>query len=148
MDDKVLKAGVNIIGHVMEQAVTWGAYYMDKCNRTTLTATDINYGMKYAARNVHQTCNADTTPDIINDIMNEEEEEEDEDEWEECEEDDESFVRYIGDDEICIAMNACYDSWDSWVPESYAESLLKKSIDKVGDDQTEEGLLLADTEEN
>jgi len=28
-------------------------------------------------------------------------------------------------------MNECYDTWESWEPETPAEQALKKSIDKV-----------------
>jgi len=39
-------------------------------------------------------------------------------------------------------MNECYDTWESWTPETPAERSLKKSIDKI-DAKDQEGLLLA-----
>jgi histone H3/H4 len=144
MEDAYLRAGINILGNVLEKATENAVYYMIQCDRNTLTSDDMKYGMRYAVRTMGEM--SVDTPQIVRDMMIEEEEE-DEESDEEYEDDEDDFSRYQGDDEKCIAMNEYYDSWDAWEPETPAERLLKKSIDKIGDVQgSEEDFLLDDSE--
>jgi hypothetical protein len=114
---------------VYESAIVLAGNYATKCGRSYVTAEDLQYGWKFAARNVVGKQIGSLYPEVY------EEESTDEDE---CEEEDEEgeFTRYEGDDEMCLKMNECYDTWDLWVPESPVEKALKKSIDKSGDVQT------------
>jgi len=140
MEDMYIRAGINILGNVLEKATEYGVYYMTLCNRNTLTSQDIKYGLRYSVRNLENIRDMTTT---IEELL-EDDEEDDEEEWED---DEDEFQRYEGDDVKCLAMNECYDTWDDWIPVTPAEILLKKSIDKIGNVQaSEEDLLLADSE--
>jgi hypothetical protein len=93
-----------------------------------IVSEDMHYAMKYCAMH---TVGQDigTTQENYED-----EEDDDDDEDEEDEEDEEEvpFVRYAGNDPRFIAMNEAYDQWESWVPETPAEQMLKNAIDSNG----------------
>jgi hypothetical protein len=85
-------------------------------------------GMMYAARYVTGKQIGSLFPDIYD-----EEEEEEEEEDEEMEED--TFIRYEGDDnEYAVKMNECADTWDEWEPETPAEYALKEAVNKAKKD--------------
>ena len=42
------------------------------------------------------------------------------------------FVRYSGDDPFLNEVNAAYDAWDAWVPQSPAEQMLKNAVNSNG----------------
>jgi hypothetical protein len=125
-----MEAAMDIFMPVYESAIVLAGNYATKCGRSVVTAEDLQYGWKFAARNVVGKQIGSLYPEIY------EEDSSDEEEWEEEETEEEEFTRYEGTDEMCLKMNECYDTWDSWVPESPAEEALKKSIDKSGDVQT------------
>jgi hypothetical protein len=83
----------------------------------------MDYGMKYAARNVLGRYTESFFPEIYD-----EEDSEDEAEGED-ESPEDLFTRYEGTEKDFLEMNECYDTWDSWTPESPAEILLKNAID-------------------
>jgi len=109
---------------VYESAIVLAGYYANKCGRTTVTPRDVQYGFRYSARNVTGKQLGSLYPEVYEDEESSDEEEESSDEEVE-------FTRYIGDDDMCLKMNECYDTWESWEPETPAEQALKKSIDKV-----------------
>lgn len=113
------EAAIDIIVPVMEFAMYSAAKYANACGRNTVTAMDMQYGMKYAARNY--------VGKQIGSHFSDEDESESESESYESEEDE--FTRYTGDDDIINDMNRCFDSWNEWAPECPAEIMLKKSID-------------------
>ncbi len=115
-------AAINILVPVMEFAVYSAAKYANACQRNTVTSTDMEYGMKYAARNY--------IGKQIGSHFEDESEEESEESDEEFESDEDEFTRYQGDNEIIQAMNECYDTWDDWSPENPAEIIMKKAIDE------------------
>lgn len=114
------EAAVNILVPVMEFAVYSAAKYANACQRNTVTAKDMEYGMKYAARNY-------VGKQIGSHFDDEEDSESEEDDFESDEDD---FTRYDGDDQIIQAMNECFDTWESWMPENPAEIMLKNAIDE------------------
>jgi hypothetical protein len=117
-----MEEALGIFKPVMEMAVYAAAKYANACNRNTVTAMDMEYGMKYATMNfVGKQIGSYFPPEVY------ESESEDEEEYE-SEEDE--FTRYQGSDENIQAMNSAYDSWDSWVPENIAEIMIKRSIDE------------------
>lgn len=110
---------MDIFVPVMEFAVYAAAKYANACHRNTVTATDMEYGLKYAARNyIGKQIGSHFSDD-----------EESESESEDFESDEDEFTRYDGTDETITAMNQCHDTWDEWVPETPAEIMIKNAID-------------------
>ena len=118
---------IELILPVMESATVLGAHYAKSCGRNEITAQDMRMGMMYAARNVLGKQVGSLYPEIYED--EEEEEEEDEED-----EENQEWSRYKGDDDMSVKMNECADSWNEWEPESPAEFMLKKAIDKQLED--------------
>ena len=108
----------DILIPVMEFAVYAAAKYANACTRNTVTATDMEYGLKYAARNY-----------IGRQIGSHFSDSDSDSESEEYESDEDEFTRYQGTDGSIQAMNECYDTWDEWVPETPAEIMIKNAID-------------------
>lgn len=106
---------------VLESSVILAAHYCKQCGRSTITATDMEYAMKFAARNVLGTITESMFPEIY-------EESESGSDIEESEE--EEFTRFSGDDSWCIRMNEAVDTWDAWEPESPAQRMLKNAIER------------------
>jgi hypothetical protein len=124
------EAAMDIFMPVYESAIVLAGNYASKCGRTSVTAQDLQYGWRFAARNVVGKQIGSLYPEIYD------EESTDEDEEEETDEAEEPFSRYEGHDEMCVKMNECYDTWNNWIPETPVEHALKKSIDKARDVQT------------
>jgi hypothetical protein len=118
------QAAIDIMKPVFESSVYLAARYCKACGRDTVTAEDMQYGMKYAARNVLGKYTESFFPEVYDDEDDSDEEDSEEDEGPE-----EPFTRYEGTEPDFLEMNECYDTWDSWVPESPAEILLKNAID-------------------
>ena len=119
---------IELILPVMESATVLGAHYAKSCGRNEITAQDMRMGMMYAARNVLGKQVGSLYPEIYEDEEEEEEEEDEEDE------ENQEWSRYEGDDDMSVKMNECADSWNEWEPESPAEFMLKKAIDKQVED--------------
>jgi len=115
---------MNIFIPVYESAIVLAAHYAKACGRPSVTAMDVQYGFRYAARNVTGKQLGTLFPDLDSDEESDEEE---------VDESAEPFTRYVGTDEFMNKMNECFDSWESWEPENPAEHSLKKSIDKAYD---------------
>jgi len=122
-------SAIELIIPVMESATVLGAHYAKSCGRNEITAQDMRMGMMYAARNVLGKQVGSLYPEIYD-----EEEEEEEEEDEEEEDEDQEWSRYEGEDDMSGKMNECADTWDAWEPESPAEFMLKKAIDKQLED--------------
>jgi hypothetical protein len=88
----------------------------------------MRYGMMFAARNVLGKQIGSLYPEIYD-------EEDEEDEEEDEEQDEDVWTRYEGqEDDMALQMNQCADSWNEWEPDTPAETMLKKAIDKqLGD---------------
>ena len=122
------EAAINIIQPVLESAVIIASHYCRASGRDTVTAMDMQYGMKYAARHVLGTRTGtmfpedsdesgedDSLPELVSDGDEELE-----------------FTRYTGDDKTFIEINECFDTWADWEPDSPAGVLLKNAIDSNG----------------
>jgi hypothetical protein len=110
---------------VMESSVVLASHYAKESGRNTVTATDMMYGLMYAARNVVGKQIGSLFPEIYD------ESESDEEDLETVDDDEEPFTRYQGNDTESIGykMNQCADTWDDWVPESPAEQALKSAVE-------------------
>ena len=121
--ENFLDSAMGIFIPVYESAIILAGQYSKACGRNSVTSMDVQYGFRYAARNV--------TGKQIGTLFPELEDEESDEEEQEEEEDEDEFSRYEGPDEFMNKMNECYDTWDSWEPENPAEKSIKKSIDKA-----------------
>ena len=125
MEQQIIDTAMGILLPVIEKASLLAAEYSKACNRSILTAQDMQYAMKYCARyqvgtDIGSIFGSDSDSDS----------EEDEPELECCDEDEEPFTRYSGDNEVFIRINECYDTWNSWEPTNRMEQMLKDAVDK------------------
>jgi hypothetical protein len=120
------EAAMEIFKPVMESSVILGSHYAKGCGRDVVLAEDIRMGLMYAARNVVGKQVGSLFPEIY------EEGESDSDEsWETVSETEYVWTRYEGtDNDMCIKMNECADTWAEWEPETPAERALKNAVDK------------------
>lgn len=124
MEDEIINSAIDIITPVMESAMILAGEYMKMCNRETLTSFDIQYAMKYCARNVVGREIGTLFPDLEGDS-----EEESESDLDIVDEEDEPFVRYSGDNQLMNDINQAVDTWSEWIPLVPMERMLKDSID-------------------
>jgi histone H3/H4 len=121
------EAAFDLLAPVMESAMILASHYAKACGRDTVTGKDVAYGLMYAVRNVTGRQVGSLFPEVYD------ESDSDEEELEEVDEDEEPFTRYEGSEELFVNMNRCADTWDSWVPESPIERMLKSAADKAND---------------
>lgn len=122
MAEQYMKSMIDIMTPVMERSMILAAEYSKACGRDTLLPEDLEYAMKYCAMYTVGETIGSLMPEIYDEELS------DEDEDEEDDEDLPEFVRYSGDDETFTRMNEAYDRWDSWVPQSPVEEMLKNAI--------------------
>ena len=123
MESQFITTMIDIMVPVLEQAMILAAEYSKACGRDTVLPEDVKYAMKYCARySVGQRIGTMFPED---DDSDEEEEDIVEVDPEECP----PFTRYTGDDPRFIQVNEAVDTWESWVPQSPAEEMLKNTID-------------------
>lgn len=125
IEDQIMKTATDIIQPVMESAMILAGQYCKACGRGTITGDDVKYCMKYAARNFVGKHIGTLFPE---DQELESETESDSDSIEVVDEEEEPFTRYTGDDSLMNDINQASDTWDSWIPSSPMESMLKDSI--------------------
>lgn len=133
---------------VLESATVLGSHYAKACGRDTVTAQDVQMGLMYAARNVAGKQIGSLFPEIYDEDEDSDEDEDEDEDWEEdpddeeekarlqeadqaeeVDEEEEPFTRYTGDEDLYVKMNACFDTWEEWVPESPLEHTLKNAVD-------------------
>lgn len=129
MEDQIVDTAIDSFTPVMEAAVILAGEYCKACGRSTMTAGDVQYALRYSARNVTGRTQGTLFPELQEGADDSDEEVSD---VEEVDEDDEPFTRYQGDDPQMLAINECYDTWNTWVPASPLEQMIKSSIDKIG----------------
>lgn len=127
MDNSIIQAADNLIRPVMESAIVLASHYCKKSGRDIVTGEDMDYAMKFCARNVLGTHLGTLYPEIYED----EDEEGDDEDYEVVEDDEEDtpFSRYSGDDEMMNKVNECWDTWTEWEPREPAAQMLKRAID-------------------
>jgi hypothetical protein len=107
---------------VVEGSMIVASHYCKATGRSTVTAKDVEYGMKFAIRNILGNQIGSFFPEIYD------EEESDEDDIEVVDDQDEPFSRYEGDDPVYLKVNDAVDTWDSWEPFSPAEIIMKNAL--------------------
>ena len=124
MDIQFIKSAFDVMTPVLESSMILAAEYTNGCGRSTVTARDMNYAMKYAARNLVGKQIGTLFPELYN----ESDSEDDDEPIEEVDEDDEPFTRYSGDIQLLNDINQAVDTWAEWEPIGLAEILLRDSI--------------------
>ena len=127
MEAEFISSATGLLQPILESSMIIAGHYVKACNRKTITSVDLQYAMKYAARNLVGKHIGTLFPED----ESESESESDEDSIEEVDEDEEPFVKYTGDDKILNDVNEAADTWDTWTPTNLIETMLKDSIDKV-----------------
>ena len=123
--ERYISMMMDIFLPVLEQSMVIAGHYSKGCERDVLLPEDVEYATKYCAmRKVGQTLGS-TMPEIYEGDSDDSGSEIEEVPVEECPE----FVRYSGDDPFLNEVNLAYDMWDTWVPQSPAEEMLKNAVD-------------------
>jgi histone H3/H4 len=126
MENEIVKAATDIIQPVFESSIVVAGHYAKACGRNTITSHDVQYALKFCARNLVGKHVGTLFPEDEDD---ESESESDEDEVVEVDEEEEPFTRYTGDDKLMNDIHQAVDTWDQWIPESPIECMLKDSVD-------------------
>ena len=124
MEAEFISSATGLLQPILESSMIIAGHYVKACNRKTITSVDVQYAMKYAARNLVGKHVGTLFPE-------DEDEDEEDDSVEEVDEEEEPFVKYSGDDKILNDINEASDTWDTWTPTNLIETMLKDSIDKV-----------------
>ena len=122
MEEQIIQASISIITPVLESAIIIGGEYAKKSGRDTMSGTDLEYALKFCARNVVGTHTGTLFPELQHD-------DDSDSDHSETEDDEPQFTRYAGEDDTLVKVNDCFDTWDDWVPLNPTEQMLKKSID-------------------
>jgi histone H3/H4 len=124
MEEQIIQAATEIIQPVFESAMIVAGHYTKTCDRKTVTSQDVQYALKYCARNLVGKHAGTLFPE-------DEDDDSDCSSIEEVDEEEEPFVRYSGDDSLMKDIHEAVDTWDSWIPMSPIERMLKDSVDKA-----------------
>ncbi len=126
MEAEFVSSATGLLQPILESSMIIAGHYVKACNRKTITSVDVQYGMKYAARNLVGKHVGTLFPED-----EDTESDDDEDSIEEVDEEEEPFVKYSGDDKFLNDVNEAADTWDTWTPTNLIETMLKDSIDKM-----------------
>jgi len=114
---------IGILLPVLERSMVLAAEYSKACGRDTVLPEDMEYAIKYCVMHTVGQNIGSLFPEVY------EEESSDEDDIEEVDpEDCPPFERYTGDNATFRQMNEAVDNWDTWVPQSPVEEMLKNAI--------------------
>lgn len=122
--EQFVQTAIDIMQPVLESSMILAAQYAKGCGRSTVTGQDVQFAMKFAARNLVGKQIGTLFPELA------EADSDSESSVEEVDEDEEPFTRYTGDDELLNNINAAVDTWEEWEPTGLAETLLRDSINK------------------
>ena len=138
-DDRRAELAYEVFLPVVETAIVIAAEYATRCGRGSFVRRDVEYALKFAARHVLGNQVGTFFPDLEN------EESSDEDASSglsnallssaSCEE---PWSRYDGDDERMLLVNRAAETWDDWEPQTPAERLVKRCVDKASTHQQDE----------
>ena len=124
MTEEYIRGMTDIMLPVMEQAMLLAGEYCKACGRDVILSEDMEYAMKYCAMYTVGQQIGTHFPEIY-----ETDDEAEEDDIEDVEtEDCPPFVEYSGEDTRFIQMNEAVKNWNSWIPQSPVEQMLKNAI--------------------
>ena len=130
--DLMEKTAMDLFLPVMESATVLAAHYAKACGRDCIVATDMKYGLMYAARNVAGKHVGTLYPEAYEEDS-ETESDEDEDSGSDEEQEDPDWSEYTGtEDDMAVKMNECARTWAEWIPENPTEDALKSAVDSIG----------------
>jgi len=127
--DMMENTAMDLFLPVMESATVLAAHYAKACGRDCIVASDMKYGLMYAARNVAGKHVGSLYPEAY------EESDEEDEEFEEDSGSDEDpdWSEYTGtEDDMAVKMNECARTWAEWIPENPTEDALKSAVDSIG----------------
>ena len=125
--DNYVNTMMDILLPILEQSMVIAGEYMRGCDRDTILPEDVEYAVKYCAMHRVGQVIGSTMPEIYDESDSDESSIE-EVAMEDCPE----FVRYSGDDQFLNEINQAYDNWDTWIPQSPTEEMLKNTINTNG----------------
>lgn len=139
--DEFVEQSSSLFLVLLEEAMRSAATYAKATDRDVVTADDVLYGMQYQAHQFSNVNNVHLRATEAAKEMKRIEADADADSDEETDAD--SDDDFVVDDENCppfarapdshsdviALMNHYHDTWESWVPETDVERLLKESID-------------------
>ena len=114
---------MDIVMEMLSKSTVLAGYYVKACGRKTLTSYDLNYCMKYTARNFQ------STPEFMDQFDSDSDDEVSD--IETVDEDDEPFVRYSGRENLYKSINIAHDTWDQWTPTSPIQKRFKDAVDNI-----------------
>ena len=114
---------MGILLPVLERSMILAAEYSKACGRDTVLSEDMEYAIKYCVMYTVGRDIGSLFPEIYNEESSDEEDIEEVDP-DECP----PFVRYSGADPTFRQMNEACDRWDTWIPQSPVEEMLKNAI--------------------
>ena len=124
-EDAQANALIGILTPVLEKSMILACEYSKACGRTVVTGEDMEYAIKYCAMYKVGESIGSMFPEIYED----EDDSSDEESVEELSPDEcPKFERYSGEHTTFKAMNAAYDHWNEWQPQSPVEEMLKNAI--------------------
>lgn len=124
MVEAFLKSAFDIVTPVLESSMILAAHYTKACGRSTVTAQDVKYSMRFCARELVGKHIGTLFPELQGSDS-----EDSGSDVEEVDEDEEPFTRYEGLDPQIVAVNRAYDTWSEWEPTNPIEKLLKNAVD-------------------
>ena len=119
---------IELLKPFFESSIVIAGEYCNACGRNTLTPQDVEYGSRFAARYIAGIEEKSFFPDTYQ--SDDDDYEDDYEEEGDCDEPEDPFVRYTGDDARMNAINACYDTWDQWEPELPLQRAAKNAVGK------------------
>jgi hypothetical protein len=123
--NEYIKTMIDILLPVVEQGMLYAGEYAKGCGRDIILPEDVEYAIKYCAMCRVGQIVGSTMPEIYDESESDSDESYVEDvPPEECPE----FVRYSGEDTLLNQINQACDRWNTWIPQSPAEEMLKNAI--------------------
>ena len=119
-----IDTAMDLVMEMITKSTVLAGYYVKACGRNTLTALDLNYCMKYSSMFFKPT------PEFLDQFGFSDDEDEDID-IETVGEDDEPFVRYVGENKTMNNINEAYDTWNTWKPTSQLQKRFKDAVDNI-----------------
>ena len=111
MEAEFISSATRLLQPILESSMIIAGHYVKACNRKTITSVDVQYGMKYAARNLVGKHVGTLFPED-----EDTESDDDEDSIEEVDEEEEPFVKYSGDDKFLNDVTPVVGSTTSFQP--------------------------------
>ena len=125
---------IDLLDRFMKSSIKIAIEYSKRAHRDNLSSLDTIYALQYNARMFSSLYTHPLSDEDGSEEDGSEEDGSEEDGSEEdCNEEDccEEFTRADDGTEFVNLVNSCHDTWDSWVPESDVEIILKRAVNQA-----------------